>query len=42
MASSKKNKPDNFKILGAREGGKKCLKKGKKGNFYFFFKQIIF
>ena len=36
MASSKKNKPDNFKILGAREGGKKCLKKGKKNEMFIF------
>ena len=42
MASSKKkNQPDNFKSLGARQGKKKGLKKGKKMKKIFVcFKQI--
>jgi len=30
-----KNYTDNFNSLGAREGGKKCLKKGKNEIFLF-------
>jgi len=36
-SSKKKNKTDNFNSLGAREGGKKALKRDKKGKKYFLF-----